>query len=300
METKLNRRDAIRRMFQITAAITLSAATLPTFISCTPAGKKRIVFFFTGTGNSLWVASQLTDVPLSIPQVMKNLNITYEADEIGIVCPVYRGRVPQMVQRFMREAKLKASYFFGIVTYGSRPTDSTDAWDKLAQENGINFDYMNCVHMVDNFLPTFDMNQQREMEKSTDEDLAQVVADLNEHKQWKWPVTDEDREFRAMVVRMRGDHFPAESSRIFVVNRDRCVGCGFCSRVCPRGNWSFGNQGIAVTGDCEKCLACIHNCPQKAITMNEGDRNPEARYRHPKVTINQIVRANISSSDIKG
>ena len=134
------------------------------------------------------------------------------------------------------------------------------------------------------------------MEKPTEEDLAKVIADLNEHKQWKWPVTDQDREFRAMVVRMRGDHFPAESSRIFQVKRDRCVGCGFCTRVCPRGNWSFSNQGLTVTGDCEKCLACIHNCPQKAITMNEGDRNPEARYRHPKVTINQIVRANISSS----
>lgn len=288
----MNRREAIKRMLKLSAALSLSAATLPTFISCTPQGRKRIVFFFTGTGNSLWVASHLAERPISLPQAMKHADLTYEADEIGIVCPCYRGRVPQMVQRFIRQAKLKAAYLFAVVTYGSTPSDSTDALDKLAQEHGINFNYISTVHMVDNFLPSFDMNAQREMEKPTDEELAKVIEEVGQQTEWKWPVTDQDREFRARVVQMRGDHFPAESSRIFVVKRDRCVGCGTCVKVCPRANWSFTGNGMAVEGDCEKCLACIHNCPQHAITMNEGDRNPDARYRHPEISLAKIIQAN--------
>lgn len=34
---------------------------------------------------------------------------------------------------------------------------------------------------------------------------------------------------------------------------------------------------IIHTGDCEFCLACIQNCPQKAIVLKKGERNKEAR-----------------------
>ena len=54
--------------------------------SCTTEhGKKRLVFFFTGTGNSLYAAKQFSNNPLSIPQVMKSNNLVFDADEIGLV-----------------------------------------------------------------------------------------------------------------------------------------------------------------------------------------------------------------------
>lgn len=72
--------------------------------------KKRIVFYFSATGNSLYVARQLSDDLLSIPQEMKKDDLTYEADEIGLVCPIYRCAPPEMVKRFLGRAKLKADY----------------------------------------------------------------------------------------------------------------------------------------------------------------------------------------------
>jgi len=45
-----------------------------------------MVFFFTATGNSLYIAKQLESEPISIPQIMKQDSLTFEADKIGIVC----------------------------------------------------------------------------------------------------------------------------------------------------------------------------------------------------------------------
>ena len=52
---------------------------------------KRLVFYFTATGNDLYVARQFSSNPLSIPQVMRELGhgqMQWEADEIGIVYPI--------------------------------------------------------------------------------------------------------------------------------------------------------------------------------------------------------------------
>ena len=48
-----------------------------------------MVFYFTGTGNILYIAKQIEENPLSIPQVMRGKQREFTADSIGIVAPVY-------------------------------------------------------------------------------------------------------------------------------------------------------------------------------------------------------------------
>ena len=42
---------------------------------------------------------------------------------------------------------------------------------------------------------------------------------------------------------------------------------------------------------CDFCLACVQNCPFKAIDLDR-DKNPKARYRHPKISLKEIVQSN--------
>lgn len=65
-----------------------------------------MVFYFTGTGNSLYIAKQIEENPLSIPQIIHRKNQEYAADSIGIVAPVYGHEVPLMVKDFMRYSSL--------------------------------------------------------------------------------------------------------------------------------------------------------------------------------------------------
>ena len=63
-----------------------------------------MVFYFTGTGNSLYIAKQIEEEPISIPQVIKKDKLDFSDDSIGIVCPVYGHEVPPMVKDFMKKA----------------------------------------------------------------------------------------------------------------------------------------------------------------------------------------------------
>jgi ferredoxin len=52
---------------------------------------------------------------------------------------------------------------------------------------------------------------------------------------------------------------------MYVVNRDRCTGCGACGDVCPAEAVTI-EDGKAVIGmECTGCGACPRVCPEGAI-----------------------------------
>ena len=69
-----------------------------------------MVFYFTATGNSLYVAKCIEEYPVSIPQAIKNSSI-YSDKQIGIVCPVYCGEIPNTVKEFLKESKFDTCLF---------------------------------------------------------------------------------------------------------------------------------------------------------------------------------------------
>jgi NAD-dependent dihydropyrimidine dehydrogenase PreA subunit len=52
---------------------------------------------------------------------------------------------------------------------------------------------------------------------------------------------------------------------------DKCVGCGSCCDVCPRGVYVMddeaGKSRMVKVEACEMCRACVEQCPQGAITL---------------------------------
>lgn len=79
-----------------------------------------MVFYFTATGNSLYVAKQLERDPVSIPQIIKEKELCFQDETIGIVCPVYGSEPPYMVQEFLRKAQFETEYFYVVMTYGCK------------------------------------------------------------------------------------------------------------------------------------------------------------------------------------
>lgn len=306
MNEKMSRRSALKRMGFAVASAAVASSGLLTLTSCGEK-KKRVILYFTGTGNCLYVARQLASEGtelLSIPQLMKNGQFEIEADEIGLVYPIYGHMPPYMVRQFVKKAKLKADYKFAVLTYGARKCNSVEIWDDISRKAGNAFDYIGTLMMVDNWLPNFDMNEQVKMDKHIPENLEKITADVNARKSWHEPVTEEEREMHRGFMAFSGLDpevgFLMKSEKYFTVT-DACIGCGVCEAVCPRGNYKLVGQGVEINGDCEFCFACIQNCPQKAIQfakndedplLRNGEANPNARYRNEHVSLMDIKRAN--------
>lgn len=253
--------------------------------------KKRLVFYFTGTGNSLYVARKLCENPLSIPEVLKGETSEFAADEIGIVYPIYGHIPPHIVSEFIRRVKLNAPYLFAIMTYGFRTCSAAEILEKLAAENGLHFNYVTSIKMVDNFLPAFDMNEQIKMDKHEEEHIAMAAKDIDNHRNWVQPVSEEERRQHAEFMQRAGYTLTRKAEDTFIIS-DKCIKCGICTKVCPRSNYSLTEKSAACKGKCEYCLACIQNCPQKAIMLKDGEKNPDARYRHPGISLMDIIKSN--------
>lgn len=251
-----------------------------------------MVFYFTATGNSLYVAKQMEADAISIPQAISEENLTFKDETIGIVCPVFGHEAPPMVKEFLKKAQFETDYFYMLLTYGNRHGGAAELAERLLEDCGIAPAYINTVLMVDNFLPAFDMNEQKALDKDVEGQLAVIRKDIAERRLGISPVTEVDRAAHQEFL-SRSNTPPEDRWKNIYQVTDACTGCGICSKVCPSGCWEVA-EGKAQYQfeDCQCCMACIHACPQKAIRLTIPEKNPSARYRNEHVSLQEIIRAN--------
>ena len=306
-DNKISRRDALKRMGAAMISGTVASSGLLSLTSCGGKKNKRLIFYFTGTGNCLYIARQLAGADtelLSIPQMVKQGKYEFEADEIGIVYPIYGHMPPYMVRQFIQQVQLRAGYKFAVLTYGARKCDAVEIWDRISRKAGNAFAYIATIVMVDNWLPNFDMNEQVKMDKHIPENLQKITADINGQRHWHEPVTEEERQMHRGFLAVSGldpeVSFLMKSEKCFTVT-DACIDCGICTYVCPRGNYELTPGGVKMSGDCEFCFACIQNCPQRAIQFRKSEDgsfpngtevNPNARYRNEHISLMDLKLAN--------
>ena len=76
-----------------------------------------MIFYFSGTGNSKWIANQLSkeqkEELVFIPDALNNGTFEFclrEDEKIGFVFPVYSWAPPEIVLNFIRQLSLKVFY----------------------------------------------------------------------------------------------------------------------------------------------------------------------------------------------
>lgn len=250
-----------------------------------------MILYFTATGNSLYVAKKISENPISIPQILKHNNSEFTDDTIGIVCPVYCGEIPHIVLDFIKKSKFNTPYLYMILTYGNDETDSAEFTYNQCKQFDVNFDYINCIKMVDNYLPVFDMNEQKAMDKNVDAQINAVLDDINNLKKEILSTTPNGRKLHAKVAKMNKIMPSLNNGKAIKINADKCTSCRVCTQVCPIGNIIVTTTAQRLSKKCEFCLACVHNCPQNAIGL-KMDKNPNARYRNENVTLQDIINSN--------
>lgn len=238
------------------------------------------------------MAKQLDSQPVSIAQAIHDEDMTYKYDKIGIVCPVYGHEVPLLVKEFIEKATFETQYFYMILTYGNRHGGAAELTAKMLKDLGVKVSYINVLLMVDNFLPSFDMNKQKEIDKKVDEHIDIIKNDISNYREFIAPVTDTDREAHKEYISRMAKMPENAFSHLYRIT-DECIGCEICTKVCPRKCFSMDNHRSVWNPDgCITCMACIHACPMMAIQMNMPEKNPKARYRNENISICEIVDSN--------
>jgi ferredoxin len=245
------------------------------------------VLYFTATGNNLYIANRIGGEYYSIPKLMKEGKFDFEDEKIGIVFPVYYGGVPKIVEEFLNKARLKSKYIFGVASYGFFSGGSAAGHLlEIGKRNSIEFSYVNEIVMVDNFLPGYDMDNQikGQSKKNIDDNLRKIIKDIEGGRKYIKKSPAITKLLRLVVEKTYNDQFEKK----FSVGTE-CNQCKVCEKVCPVNNIKVDKVPV-FKNNCQHCLACIHNCPQRAINM-KGQKS-KARFINQNVTLKEIIDSN--------
>lgn len=253
-----------------------------------------MIFYFTATGNCLDIAKRLDEDFRSIPQIKGNNK--YKADKIGIVCPVYAFTIPDNVKEFLQNNEFKTDYFYFVLTYGNKTGGVEERVQRFMEEIDKKVNYINSLLMVDNFLPGFDIDEQLKLDKKIDENFAKIKQDIENKVNFVKAETETDKKDYEIMLSYNFDY---KYMNKYIVTDD-CIGCGICSKVCPKSCIKIENKRANQdNANCLTCLACVNACPKKALKFpipNERfpfpEPNPKVRFKNPNVTLQEIIKAN--------
>ena len=248
-----------------------------------------MILYFTGTGNSRWLAMQLAqqlqDEVVSLNDLMRSgrpLRVTSDVPYV-IAAPIHAWRYPEAVEALLRDGDLQGNrqvYCIGAMGENSGRADK--ALRKLFTAKGMDFKGFCGVVMPNNYIAGWDVDTPEERAEMFS-NAAPKIARLAESIRRGDPIAKDDKTPMAWlmsgIVNYGFRNYMLKSG-MFTVS-DQCVGCGTCADFCPAGCISV-IDGKAVIGEgCVGCYGCIHRCPALAINV-PGKTETRGRYLCPE------------------
>lgn len=240
-----------------------------------------MIFFFSGTGNTLWAAKLLAEATgerlVSMADDNTESHYSLEPDErIGFCFPVHGWQPPKVVRRFVARLNItnpQSHYCYALCTCGDSAGLAMDMLDRCLKEKGLKTDSRFSLVMPESYVALPFMYTDRPEREQHKLETAQMAMHL---------IVPCVCERRKGIEAIKHGPLPWILSHVigavfnrvlitdkpFEVDPNRCSKCGVCAKICPTGNIRYGQNGTPEwthNDRCAACLACYHHCPRHAI-----------------------------------
>jgi flavodoxin len=216
----------------------------------------NIVFYFSGTGNCLKVAKDISKElkNCEIMSMAKLFDFTKQYESIGFIYPTYFWGLPKKVIEFIESINLennKKTYFYAIATYGGSAGNAIyQLYELLLKGHGIKLNYGQKLQMFSNYVIMYDMSEKiNEITKKSNEKLIPIINSI------KIKRNNRINKFTKIFGFINKDFIKKVSSmdKDYTVNNN-CTGCTICEKVCPVKN-------IEIVNNKPQYKHCRHGVP---------------------------------------
>jgi len=264
--------------------------------------------YFTSTGNTLWLASKAKGIMEAQGHTVKLFEIIKEGAELaredcdllGFFYPVWGSEPPDPLVEYrknMPEGNGKKIFLVGNCC--AFTGDTGLRWKHIMEKKGYDVFYIDHVIMPTNLnIPWLPENLWKKV--PVGEELKNILskAEVKLQKVCESILKGEKKvEGRGPISRVGGFiqrefYWTADGYKSrFSVNKERCIQCHLCYRVCPTENISINEDGEIVFGKkCILCVKCFNLCPVNAVLICEKsiDDQKYRRYKGPSKEIKPI------------
>ncbi|MFX1340100.1 MAG: EFR1 family ferrodoxin [Promethearchaeota archaeon] len=258
---------------------------------------KTTIFYYSGTGNSLKIARDISaelenSELIPIAKLWEQNIIIPQSEKIGLVFPLYFMGCPSIIFEFLTKLELnKVNYIFAVATSHHGSSGATlYQINKILKKKSKSLNAGFSIRMPGNYIPMYDIaskeSHKRDFEQAKEkiEKLVDIIS-VNGNKI--------DKKFLPFIGSFFNKIFNKnvnKSDNNFYAD-EKCNSCEICEKICPVNNIRIVDGKPEWQHRCQRCLACIHFCPQEAIQYGKKTVNRK-RYHHPEITVNDIINQN--------
>ncbi|MGL4484241.1 MAG: EFR1 family ferrodoxin, partial [Anaerovoracaceae bacterium] len=228
------------------------------------------IYYFSGTGNSKWIAESLAkklegkayDIIGDVSaESMAGIDVK---DTVGIVFPVYAWRAPEVMQKFVEKFSKeisKAEFIFTVISCGDEVGESLKYLRKLIP---VHSGY--SIKMPNNYIVLADVDSEETARAKIENaklEIAKIAAEVaNKNKVERLHKGGLSR-LKSSLANWGFNNFARGTSAFYVT--EKCTGCGLCAEVCPAKIIKMKDSKPIWDKGCYQCVACINRCPEQAI-----------------------------------
>lgn len=255
-----------------------------------------MIFYFTGTGNSLCVAKALgkalSEPLVSIAEELKNSNpaLTYllgQDEKVVFVFPVHSWGPAVPVTQFISRLILSGyagQPIYSVSTCGDECGYTREKMRSTLLKQGLELTDSYSVVMPNNYIlmPGFDVDSaevQAEKLQAAPSRMAAIAEAIREREKVNLYHVGSMPALKSYLIYPLFATFALGRNSFYAT--DACISCGLCETVCPTDTITLKEGKPIWANTCVQCVACIHCCPTRAIEYGKATLK-KGRYHHPE------------------
>lgn len=245
-----------------------------------------MIYYFTGTGNSLYIArelhNQLNEAYKSMNAFIRNNDHTLQVVEgtLIFVVPTYAWRIPRIVEKWIRRTPFKdVTEVYFIMDCGENIGNAGYYNKKLCKDKKFNYKGTMEIVMPENYLALFDTPEDDEAQSIIEQAepvIKQTAVYIHQHLPFPQMSLHLQDKLRSSIVNTVFYPLFVKADDFYSTNE--CIGCGLCKKFCPLHNIHIQDHHPIWGKQCTHCMACIARCPKKAIEY--GKKSKEKNRYH--------------------
>ena len=228
-----------------------------------------MIFYFSGTGNSKWIAQNIADKTGDIAYDISKLPHIPDLGKeqyIGFVFPIYAWGTPEPVLTFVKALPKTNAFTFAICTCGA---DAGVALKKFSKLYRLDSSY--SVIMPSNYIAGSHLEDERIIidKIASAKREVDIISDEILKKEKIYRVSEGSLAALKTNLAHKGFNKFARTTKPFYAT-DKCNGCGLCAKDCPAATITLVDGRPTWSHHCYQCLRCINQCPQAAIQYGKA------------------------------